>query len=237
MSCGSGAPSSVTGASLPVWTCEIQSNRIARILLHAKNSTARSHVGGLSSRKTLHFAAERRARLPTSLNRLPQRSSSSSAELAPRAAAKASAPASPMQLSRKDSRRMDEPAPSKAAIALAPSSPMWLSPKHSSPIPACRPCGVRKAPTTAFAPLSPRPRPLSSSLGLRGGARRHSSLRVIGDAEHIRARSAKAGSQSMQCCRSSAGRSPRLNPLRAGLMVSKPPAPDEGLLDRTNPGA
>mmetsp|Transcript_77217 Transcript_77217/g.239928 ORF Transcript_77217/g.239928 Transcript_77217/m.239928 type:complete len:210 (-) Transcript_77217:67-696(-) len=118
-----------------------------------------------------------------------------------------------MLLSRNESLRMTEPSPNTAAIALAPASPMRLSPRHSSPMAAG--CNDAKAKATALAPLSPKPRPLNSSSGRRGGARRHSERRATMQTAQKRARSPKVGSRSMMACRSSAGISGKPKPARA----------------------
>mmetsp|Transcript_63234 Transcript_63234/g.193436 ORF Transcript_63234/g.193436 Transcript_63234/m.193436 type:complete len:286 (-) Transcript_63234:671-1528(-) len=208
MSWGSGAPSSATGAFTPVWTWEIQSNRIARILAltDVLPVTNRGREVRSSSRKTSHFADARTACFPASLIGLPHRSSSSNITLLVSAAANAKAPLSPMQLSRRDSLRKADPGELRTlATALAPASPMRFAPKHNSPRPPF--CGDKKARATALAPMSPRPKALCSSSKRNGGAKRHSRHRARRQMAHRRARAPKAGSRSMMSCKISLGSS------------------------------
>mmetsp|Transcript_55813 Transcript_55813/g.154528 ORF Transcript_55813/g.154528 Transcript_55813/m.154528 type:complete len:249 (+) Transcript_55813:898-1644(+) len=170
-----------------------------------------------SSRKTLHLAVESSALLPVGLRQLPQMSNSSSSEFAARAVARASAPTSPIALSRRESLLSWEALPSIVAKALAPASLIPLSPRQSSRM-APRP-GTTSAWATACAPVSPRPRPLSSSSGRSGGAQRHSRPRAALHTAHMRTRSANVGSRSRKLCSSSGIRSCRRRPVRGAAKV------------------
>mmetsp|Transcript_58899 Transcript_58899/g.113596 ORF Transcript_58899/g.113596 Transcript_58899/m.113596 type:complete len:272 (-) Transcript_58899:617-1432(-) len=205
-----------TAGVLPLlWTCPNQSKRSACALRRVSSSLVKiveGTDGGSSSRKTLHFAVESKASLPTSPKLLPQMSSSSRLVLCINASARLFAPSSPMQLSRNESLRIAELRPRiNPAIILAPSSPTPFSPRLSSRTATCCCTAVSTAKATARTPLSPRRRPLSSSAARCGGADLHSSSRLARQAGQTRARSRKVGSKSRQCWNSSVGKSCRRN--------------------------
>mmetsp|Transcript_106520 Transcript_106520/g.306263 ORF Transcript_106520/g.306263 Transcript_106520/m.306263 type:complete len:368 (-) Transcript_106520:283-1386(-) len=217
MSWGSGAPSRATGALTPVWTCDTQSNKMARILEFTA-VVVLSVDHGLqtrsSSKKTSHLAMERMKRFASSEIGLPHRSSSSSIAFVARAWASERAPSSPMALSRRESRRSaDSGEDNVSDSAKAPTSPMPFPPRHSSPRPTF--WRADRAEAMARAPTSPRPKPLSSSSTRYGPASRHSRYRSRDDNEHILARAAKVGKRSMMACKISEGMSVKRRPWQA----------------------
>mmetsp|Transcript_56335 Transcript_56335/g.111953 ORF Transcript_56335/g.111953 Transcript_56335/m.111953 type:complete len:247 (+) Transcript_56335:921-1661(+) len=213
------SPSKATGAWPPVWTCEIQSKRTARILPLASLSHAESRCRGRSiSKNTLHLADATSAALPLLVSLLPHMSSSSNTVFMASAEAKDSAPASPMALSRKESLRIGGPDRKTAAIAMAPALPIPLLPRLSSPMEGF--VGFAKAQATARAPRLPRDRPLISSDACSGGAEHHCRPLPICATIRMRTRSPNVGRKSMISCSSSTGRSSSRMSETAGFLTA-----------------